>query len=999
VAFPAAAADRDGVTVPGGTEAVSNLLGHVDTRPDKFVGSLNRVLLQVVRRDGDSLAVRDRKLVADYLAAIRELEVVFSRRIVMEPAGGGPPPDFIALAAILGFETSEESFPFLAEKVPGQIWEHRRRTALALGWNLRAIAHRLCRGETVTLEIGRDSVTAPLPLDLWWRMTGAEVSASNALAVLVRDQGLGLMLEGLRRSGPAAVEILKPSLGSIYRQAAIPYYRYGASIRFEEGRLRVAGGKAAIPFWERLTGVPVDPPLGFILGLLSHQNTRAAHLWHAVYFSPAGSTALFFDDSDASRRRQRMLMKSFERLEQIDGERFLLAARGNDRSMTTMLRSVPHGREILPPELRPLPQIWLKGAGSLEPCPWGVNAEPGPAAGTARRNFSEFDFLKLFSSPTVHGGRHELVLRPILRIIDLFREQPALLTPKNVRLIRTSMAFRPAVLHPLRDLQVEDSVALTSYLYAAGNLDCRDPEGIPMSFQGGVALLAALARNGAIPAGRAGELLVEWSEIHAGAEHLHTIVNDEFAWLRSALDSVEPASVDHPGRGPLERRLLASIAGFRGPQAFRWKGMEYRGDRGRDVAGAMAGFLRSQHVLSLDRLGELIRLTDELDRSLRDGNPLECDRARTELAGAIDALPVPDEIRIRTPESEALLPILEHRFLAADALESLPEARLTETAVMETVRSMLGRELQANLYSAAYLFPIAVLEDPDFDQPLFLHGHRIRETVIPHMRPARNRPSAWSPTVLVPASASPSGSHLVGEIGGVGRALAARHVLGLDPARSPHTRIDVRAWMDDLLASSWHSLDPRVLAFLSAARRAGAILDRSGSGPAAPAESLGLALAWLDRLEESGSPADTGDDGVLRELVEARDALGPGWRDAVRTAGFPTPRLNGRVRPWVGGLPPYEALETEASVPALRERMLPELSIAAADYLHRNRLPAAVGFDLLLEAVRSVPREVKVETDRDWMHYVEWIRALDDAWFDEKVKACLLAGKYEAAGL
>jgi hypothetical protein len=205
--------------------------------------------------------------------------------------------------------------------------------------------------------------------------------------------------------------------------------------------------------------------------------------------------------------------------------------------------------------------------------------------------------------------------------------------------------------------------------------------------------------------------------------------------------------------------------------------------------------------------------------------------------------------------------------------------------------------------------------------------------------------------------------------------------------------------MDDLLASSWHSLDPRVLAFLSAARRAGAILDRSGSGPAAPAESLGLALAWLDRLEESGSPADTGDDGVLRELVEARDALGPGWRDAVRTAGFPTPRLNGRVRPWVGGLPPYEALETEASVPALRERMLPELSIAAADYLHRNRLPAAVGFDLLLEAVRSVPRAVKVETDRDWMHYVEWIRALDDAWFDEKVKACLLAGKYEAAGL
>jgi hypothetical protein len=831
-------------------------------------------------------------------------------------------------------------------------------------------------------------------------MTASTVSPENAISVLVHDQKLGLMIEGLLRAGPGLADTLDgATLRSLYSEASIPFYRYAAAIRLEERALMIPGGPEAKDYWERLVGEPVETPAVFIHGLLAGSNPRIPHLWHAAFFAPAGNTVWLSDDTESGRRRRKLLMRSFERLEQIEGTTFLLAGRGNDRSMTTTLRSLPVGPASIPDSLRHLPRAWLKGGGSLEPCPWSADPKPGnpPAARDGRAG--ESPVLELLARPGPDDRRNEAALRPILRVVDLFRDRPHLLTPNNIKMLRRAVAFRPEALRPLQALKVLDPGALSSYLYTAEDLDCRDPDRIALAFQGGIELLATLSKNGALTAGQSTERLQAWSGIHTGAEDLHAVVDAQFAWLASLAGSLPPPPDGYPGRGPMERSILAALPGIDDPQVFRFKGMEYRGHRGREIARSMERFLISQDILPFNQVGELVDLAVDLEEGFLHGTPLDCDRARERLAARIERIPVPAVIRMNTAEAAEMLPLLEHRFQAVKALRRRPDTRLAQIELLAAVRTMIALELRAGLVASAYLYPIAVLEEPAFDQPLLVHGHRIRETIIPHMRPARDRPSAWTPTVLVPASASPSGAHLVGSAGGAGRALVSRYVFGLDPGRPPHTLVDVRVWMSNFLDSRRYALDSAVLRFLSAARRAGPSLAATGGDRPGPYESLQFALGRLQRPDTGGGSFDPDDDGVLAELIRSRDALGPRWREKIDSAGFPTPRLNGRIRPWLGALPPYAALETEAGVEALRERMFPDLWISLADYLHRNRLPATLGSDVLFEILRTIPRELQVECNRDWRHFLAWVESLDDGYFDEKVRVCLLAGKYEAAGL
>src|SRR5688572_24820319 len=112
-----------------------------------------------------------------------------------------PSPQLEELARALGFDLrhDDEGGSRVVPANQGDADQaFRRQVAQALGIELQDLAARLDAGDTVTVTIAMGAAPAPLPPELWEKVTG-EPPGGDALRVLAMDQRLSLLLDGRRR--------------------------------------------------------------------------------------------------------------------------------------------------------------------------------------------------------------------------------------------------------------------------------------------------------------------------------------------------------------------------------------------------------------------------------------------------------------------------------------------------------------------------------------------------------------------------------------------------------------------------------------------------------------------------------------------------------------------------------------------------------------------------------------------------------------------------------
>jgi len=311
-----AGGDLPMMEVPGGTAAVSRLLGHADKTPGGFARSVNRILLETIRPDHDWRKHEERVLLSAYIATVRELEANYGPRIELSPAAGQGRRDFARLAARCGYSVHRERGRLVCGQRGGPDARNRRRATLALGWDLAGEAEKLDAGEDVVLEIQRGLAEAPLDFVSWKAVTGRPVDSDTALAELARDQRLGLVLEGLQQVTAETGAFLRDGqLPWIYLEAPSPFYRYAAQLELRQGNLVVPGGSGAEEAWSKLLGVPLTDTAPFIRSLLCTADGRGAYLWQLLSsVSPTVLDELASAGLDQTPPWPERLEKMFQRL-------------------------------------------------------------------------------------------------------------------------------------------------------------------------------------------------------------------------------------------------------------------------------------------------------------------------------------------------------------------------------------------------------------------------------------------------------------------------------------------------------------------------------------------------------------------------------------------------------------------------------------------------------------------------------------------------------------
>ena len=198
------------------------------------------------------------------------------------------------------------------------------------GWRSVAVERRLNAGEAITWDLPRFVVSLPLSPRLWLAAVYGENAGSNAAAG-VRAAGLAADLVGrlLTESRPAQLylglaaldeETLAwlqrhpRALSRLGRKPLAAFARFGGDLQVRDDTVRVPGGAAAVPFWERLVGASVTDPERFVERLFERSSGRVAHAYHLVARLPELHQRFVLGAWQADARERRRGLATLQRV-------------------------------------------------------------------------------------------------------------------------------------------------------------------------------------------------------------------------------------------------------------------------------------------------------------------------------------------------------------------------------------------------------------------------------------------------------------------------------------------------------------------------------------------------------------------------------------------------------------------------------------------------------------------------------------------------------------
>lgn len=1025
--FAAGEEARDQVLLLGGPAALSRLLAPMDEDPDTFLLSLNRVLLGTIRVDHRWEEVPERVRVVGYLADSERFGRKLPSEIVVGVGQAAHRKALKRLGGLFGYEIHFRGAGFEARPAGGDEASRRRLLAQALGFDLDRLRDEMRQTGTVEVHIEWLPATLPLRLDEWAAITERRPERTRALEDLAKDQRLALMLEARRRlDRETRVAVEAVGLRRLYRSAPETLYRYASALVVRNGQLVAPGGEAAEPVWRELVGVSPRQPVGFLPELLTRKHGRAAYLWHALHFAPPAVENLYLGGVGGESWVRRLYRR-------LDNEaiRELDDARGGDQGFPVFVRSVPLRADGKGLDLPGGPGLWYEAIKG-DRVPGDAAALVQAVARGRQRALGDGELFLKALTETVDRPNHEVPALPrLLRAASFFAQRPELATPENVILVaRASDNYEPA-LAVLETLALERPETLRDYLLAVRGLDdlARTPETelLVTGFQAGIEWLRLLAVAGRIPAATLEDLLARWTAIHRGHASPWRIAEAQRVWIDALFAALPEAPADWPGGGPRERKLLFALTSD-GRTAFTWQGLEYQGDRARDLAVAMAASLDALDGVPPDRLADLDDALDRLVTAASRGAVDEARRASAEAAELLAGLPTlslsaplgRQPFRERLPEF--------WRGKLAEAVAKARDGRRLDRVAAEVAaaRSFLAGDRVLLLLAPAYLVAMGEELPPSLAGAQLLLKHQL----IRQAPGLSDLDSSWRRAEVTKAEHPELGLVVRGHVSTVGEAVAdvAFASLGRENTRALVDLERDRAWRRDFIETPWAGITPELLRLVAAAAAAGgAVLDAAAAetrtridGPArafvevrlpsarleawaagerrarvSVGERFALGLAALDGDAYGAAGTVELPAGVREGFAVARAPLGAGWRRNLDVAGAATPHLNGKGMRWSGTWPPYEAVETENGTAALAERELVDLRLAVLDFAGRRGLPAPVARDLLWRAVRDAVRGLALETRRDWESFLLWLADRDDAYFEETLRGCLRDGLYQ----
>jgi hypothetical protein len=1014
----AAAPDTNGETmiVPGGTEAISRLLGNVDTDHDRFTTSLNRVLLRTIRPDQDWKKIEGRAALDDLLLAVVELEGRLSFPLVLEGTSAESAQRLNAVTQILGFVLESPEPPFRVAARDDALAVNRQRCAQALGWNFASIAHRLDAGETVVLQLPHDAVRFPIDLESWRAMTGKPVTASTAFLAMVRDQRLGLVAEGLRRLTRETREALsRDDLAWLYANAPAAFYRYSFAIEVRDGTLKLPGGPETAAVWAAWVGGDPSNWRWFMRQLLVESDSEHAHVWSALYPVPDPVARYYVDNFIAEPWARTRLDPILEAMASVYGKRFFTAARDVGPGFQSLYRAVPLGGSDAHPHVPHGPGLWLDSlADDAVP-----KDDAALAKSVSKAMRSEIDAAQCLAQCITRADLASKKPFPVQRylltghVLDGF---PDLLTAENVFLVNRVAADYPQAIRALQLLQLSRAETVRAYLMAVSRFERgKKVADRVRRFQGGIELLVGMSQAAKVDAGILESALVDWLALFegSGGDDPERIA----VWLGALLHRLPEQPPKSPGRGPLERAWLDAMAMGTDPQAFEWEGLGYEGRRARDRAASMLALLEREDLPSVD---DILRSVDELGELRSAVLDLDLERGQ-----AIASRSIEGEAGARIPTEAGDRDRLLRDVLAASQARELSalDRRLNELLRSEAER------LDPLLVAPPYLVSLSELDSVLLEGQRFIRRHKVVDS-----RPTSLYPDPWSAAHIARETEGAGTPYIVGYLGDVPSALIDIVVQSLNPGPTAlHVALLPRhaLWLEDATGPSWSRVTPEALQLVAALVNVGdSIVERAAAeiraGERGPARDFAAQRVPLHRLENGtqsgaaavsvtpserfslgmaavagdlrGGPAPELIDETRRALVdEALRETPDAWK-SLEPVGARTPHLNGRFRPWMGSWLPYEALDRDASTDALVERELIDLRLAIALFLARHRLSPAVGSDLQRYALDRVPAELHPERAEDWETVIAWVDRLEEADLKDGMRRCLEKGLYRVSG-
>ena len=1023
-AAPAAAADA--IVVPGGFEAVAARLGNVSRQPEEFVASLNRILLLETDPGGNWERVRRRVELIARLDEIAAWKRDFGPRVEVETATPAGRARLAVLAERLGYRATCEEAGCSLVTLAGDPAARRRQLARDFGWDLPGGV--AAAGErSLVLVLPEPRVPSPMPLAEWSAWVGHPVGEDEALAALARDQAFGFVLEGARRLDTATrTELARLDLFPSFRQQSpAHFYRYAATLRLRDGQLVVPGGDAYRPLWRRLLGASADDPRLFVPALLTRRDGRVAFLWQALIDAPPEMARHYLGDPDSPDDR-RTVQRVLAQLDATAPESFS-APLGGDLGFGTLVRSLPLAPGGGAIDLPGGAGLWWTALRDEE-VPSDAEALGRIVERGLERELDETGLLLATLGAAVDvAGAARPALPRLIGAAGLFGDRRDLLTPENVVLLSRAVDSWPAALVPLRELEPRHPGTVRDHLLAVAALDrlprTPDAELLLVNYQAGAGLVGLLAGSTGLAADRRETHFAAWARLHAGAADPYAAAAAQLRWLETLLADLPAAATDSPGRGPLERALLAALAPARDPQHVELDGVAFFARRGLEARRRMARRLVVQGIPACDDLVALARALRELRAACAAADAPAVATLAAEARRRLESFPAlsPDEVTGDRTLQGRLFPIDRPQLAAAlaELADGVRPASLPRRAgEIERLAGLLARELRVVLLAPSYLVVMARSDSQAFDSPDLVRSHRLWDFEAPP-----EADSAWRGTRIERAVSDRLGAAVQGAVTGVGPVLAEYADPGGGAAAAGAFR-DVgrlRAAFGEWLTADWETIDPRLSGAVAAAiDLADALLARAAdrSAPAAgparerlarvvPGARLERALAGepvvslserlavgLELLDDDAKMASLQLPAAIAAVAAARAAFGDDLRRRLDETGTAAPRIHGNGRRSVGHWPSYEQVERERRVESLEERGRLDIKLAVVRELGRRQLDGVLGIDLLA-AVLADMRAVSPEGPRDWESWIRWTNGLDGDFFDRALRASVARGEWD----